>query len=145
MTARPYAEVVSVRTDGRYANAVTVACIWCGGHHTHAWNNETDSFRAPTCGALGSYAIRVGVREKVDAMRNEYPVPDGVVGLVPLHIGYAYEADGDNDVIGVVMDTSLGGFVVWMPLPTTVQLAAQLVAIAEDREALRQRYIERQL
>lgn len=72
-------------------------------------------------------------------MRAQFPTPDGVVGLVPMRIRYAYEHDGD-DVIGIVLDTALGGFAVWLELPTAVQLAAQLVEIAEHADTLRQRY-----
>ena len=47
-------------------------------------------------------------------MRAQYPAPNGVVGLVPLYIGYAFEVDGDDDVVRVVVDTTLGGFVLWL-------------------------------
>ena len=82
---------------------------------------------------------------RIKAMRSEYPTPDGVVGLVPLHIGYAFERDGDDDVIGMVVDTTLGGFVVWLQLENALQLASHLVEIIGRREALRERYTERAL
>src|ERR1700756_5024778 len=94
MTAhtRPRAEVVGMRTNGDYINAVQVVCAWCGGKHWHNWDNEADSFRTPTCGVAGAmYSIHVGTAERVDAMRTlrgEFTTPDDVVGLVPLHIGY---------------------------------------------------------
>src|SRR5262249_52568017 len=120
MTAltRPRAEVVGMRTNGDYINAVQVACAWCGAKHWHDWYNETDSFRTPTCGTAGVvYSIHVGTAERVDLMRTlhgEFATPDDVVGLVPLHIGYCYERDGDDDVVGVVVHTTLGGFVLWL-------------------------------
>ena len=48
-----------------------------------------------------------------------------------------------DDVVGVVLDTALGRFAMWLPLPTAIALAGQLVAIAEDREVLRERYAQR--
>jgi hypothetical protein len=68
---------------------------------------------------------------------------DGVVGLVPLHIGYAFEVDGDDDVVGVVVDTTLGGFVLWLAADNAVQLAGQLVTIVENRDRLRDAYARR--
>jgi hypothetical protein len=41
---------------------------------------------------------------------------DGVVGLVPLHMCYAFERDGDEDVVRIILDTTLGEFAVWLPL-----------------------------
>ncbi len=76
-------------------------------------------------------------------MRSEYPVPDGVIGLIPLHIGYAYEQDDDADVIGVVLDTTTGRFALWLEADDAVQLAGQIVAIVENLETLRERYAQR--
>jgi hypothetical protein len=76
-------------------------------------------------------------------MREQYPADDGVVGLVPLHIGYCFERDGDADVVGIVLETTLGGFAVWLPLPSAVRLAGQLVDIAENADQLRSAYVER--
>ena len=77
-------------------------------------------------------------------MRSEFPAPDGVIGLVPLHISYAYEVDGDDDdVLGIVVDTTLGQFAMWLGLGDAVQLAGQVVEIAEHREVLRERYAQR--
>ena len=81
----------------------------------------------------------------MDHMRAEFPAPNGVVGLVPLHVGYAFEVDGDDDVIGIVLDTALGTFAVWLPMASAIGLAGQLVDIAENREALRAAYLQREL
>ncbi len=136
----PAAAVVAVRTDGYRINQVTVTCPYCSGRHVHLWYGESDGLRVPTCGALVSNRITVDTRVRIDAMRTEFPTPDGVVGLVPLHIGYAYERDGDDDFLGVVIDTAIGKFAMWLQLPAAVQMAAQVVALAEDREQLRERY-----
>ncbi len=63
--------------------------------------------------------------------------------LVPLQISYAYEVDGDDDVLGIVVDTTLGQFAMWLGLGDAVQLAGQVVEIAEHREVLRERYAQR--
>jgi hypothetical protein len=139
------AEVVSCRTDGRGVNQVTVSCPFCRGEHVYSWANEPDGLRQPTCGASATYRITVSPRARIDAMRSEYPMPNGVVGLVPLHVGYAFETDGDDDIIGIILDTALGGFAVWLPMASAVGLAGQLVDIAENRGALRERYLQREL
>ena len=46
--------------------------------------------------------------------------------------------------IGVVVDTTLGGFVLWLEADSAVQLAGQLVTIVESREVLRERYLQRE-
>jgi hypothetical protein len=138
----PAAAVVSITNNGHKVDQVTVRCPFCRGRHTHEWHDEPDGLRMPTCGAAASYAITITTRARLDYMR-ELATPDDVIGLAPLHIGYVYELDGDADVIGIVLSTSLGGFAVWLELPVAVQLAGQLVALAEDREALRERYAER--
>ncbi len=51
--------------------------------------------------------------------------------------------DRDDDIIGVVTETTLGSFVLWLAAENAVQLAAQLVTIVENREELRARYTER--
>jgi hypothetical protein len=143
-TLTPAAAVVAIRTDGRHVNQVTVACPFCRGQHVHTWFDETDGLRSPTCGAPGAmYAINIGTRERIDAMRTEYPAPDGTVGLVPLHLSYCYEREGDDDVIGVVVDTTLGQFAIWLLAENAVALAGQLVTIVVNREVLRERYAER--
>lgn len=77
-------------------------------------------------------------------MRTEFSAPDGVVGLVPLHIGYCFEIDGpDEDVVGIVLETTLGKFAVWLPMASAVGLAGQLVDIAGRRDELRTAYLER--
>jgi hypothetical protein len=38
--------------------------------------------------------ITIGARARMDHMRAEFPAPDGVIGLVPLRISYAFECDG---------------------------------------------------
>jgi hypothetical protein len=118
MLTNPAAAVVAIRTDGVNVNQVTVRCPFCSGEHRHEWYGGTDGLRMPTCGAHTSYHIAIGTRERISAMRTEYPAPNGVVGLVPLHIGYAYEQDGDRDVIGMVVDTTLGSFVIWLEAGT---------------------------
>jgi hypothetical protein len=45
----------------------------------------------------------------------------------------------------MVVDTTLGGFVVWLQLENALQLASHLVEIIGRREALRERYTERAL
>ncbi len=102
MTAltRPRAEVVGLRTNGNNICAVGVRCPWCGGTHWHTWHNEVDSFRAPTCGASAVYTIHVGTAERVDQMRSDFATPDDVVSLVPLHVSYVYDRDGENDIAG---------------------------------------------
>jgi hypothetical protein len=140
----PAAAVVSIRTDGHHVNQLEVHCPFCRGRHTHEWFDEPGGLRSPTCGAPGAmYVISVGVRERIDAMRTEFPAPNGVVGLVPLHIGYAYEQDGDEDIIGVVLETALGRFAVWLPMASAVGLAGQLVDIADNAEQLRTAYLQR--
>ncbi len=140
----PVAAVVGMQTNGLRVNQVTIRCPYCSGRHTHEWFGEPDGLREPTCGAIGSYAITVDTRARIDHMRTEYPAPDGVVGLVPLHISYAYERDGATDVVGVVLQTTLGAFAVWLEADSAVQLAGQLVTIVEHRDMLRERYIERE-
>ena len=143
-SARPTVPVIAMRTNGAYVNAVEVRCSWCCSTHWHSWNNETDSFRYPPCQAgAAAYTVSVDARARMDHMRENFPTPDGVVGLSPLHVGYAFECDGDDDVIGIVLDTALGAFAVWLPMASAVGLAGQLVDIAEKREALRARYLQR--
>jgi len=60
-------------------------------------------------------------------MREQYPAPDGVVGLI----------------VGIVLSTALGEFAVWLPLESSVQLASGLADIAENADELRDRYLER--
>lgn len=134
-----------MRTDGRHVNSVAVKCPFCcGGVHSHEWFDETDGLRTPTCGTPGAmYRIVIGTQERVEHMRTEYQTPHGVVSLVPLHFSYAYERDGNADVIGVVMSTTLGEFAVWLEADTAVELAGQLVEIVEHREMLRERYLQR--
>ncbi len=142
----PAATVVSIRTNGRHVNQVTVDCPFCRCQHIHRWFGEPDGLRSPTCGASATYIITVDTRARMDHMRTEFPTPDGVVGLSPLHIGYAFEIDGpEEDVVGIILDTALGKFAVWLPMASAVGLAGQLVDIAENREALRQRYLQREL
>jgi hypothetical protein len=141
----PVAEVVSIRTDGHRVNQVTVQCPYCRGQHSYEWFDDRDGLRSPTCGASASYMITIGARERISAMRSEYGAPDGVVGLVPLHVGYCFETDGDDDIIGIVLDTALGVFAVWLPMASAVGLAGQLVDIAGNAEALRERYLQREL
>lgn len=142
--ARPIAPVISMRTNGEYVNAVEVQCCWCCSTHWHAWNNETDSFCYPPCQAgAAAYTVTVGARVRMEHMRTEFPTPDGVIGLVPLRLSFAFEVDGPEDVVGIVLDTALGRFCVWVPLPTAVGLAGRIVAIAEDADELRLEYLER--
>jgi hypothetical protein len=141
----PAAPIVGMRTDGATIDQVHVACPYCGGRHAHRWHGETDAYRQPTCGALATYHIRIDTRARIDAMRTAYPTPDGVVGLVPLHIGYAFERDGEHDIVGVVLETTLGGFAMWLELADAVQLAAQLVSIAENRDRLAAAYTAREI
>ncbi len=42
------------------------------------------------------------------------------------------------------MDTTLGGFVLWLQADNAVQLAGQLVTIVENRDRLREAYAERE-
>jgi hypothetical protein len=56
--------------------------------HVHTWFDEPDGLRSPTRGACTSYLIRIDARARMDHMRAEFPAPNGVVGLVPLHISY---------------------------------------------------------
>jgi len=43
-----------------------------------------------------------------------------------------------------VVDTTLGGFVLWLQADNAVQLAGQLVTILENRDRLREAYAERE-
>jgi hypothetical protein len=43
----------------------------------------------------------------------------------------------------VVIETALGRFAMWLTSDTAVALAGHLVQILENREALRERYVER--
>jgi hypothetical protein len=139
----PAAPIVGMRTDGSgTVDQVRVTCPFCRGIHVHAWHNEPDGLRAPTCGTAASYRITITTAARLDSMR-AFATPDDVIGLVPLHIGYAYEVDGDDDVVGIVADTTLGRFAMWLALPAAVQLAGQLVDIAENRDELRAAYVGR--
>ena len=62
---------------------------------------------------------------------------------MPLHIGYANEQDGADDIIGVVLDTTAGGFALWLGADDAVALAGQIVTIVENLETLRERYLQR--
>ncbi len=141
----PSAAIVGLRTNGLAVNQVRVACPFCRGVHVHAWHNEPDGLRAGRCVPHGAvYSITVDTQAKIEAMRTDFPAPQGVVGLVPLRVSYCFEIDGpDQDVIGLVLDTALGHFCVWLPLESAVALAGQLVDIAENREELRLEYVER--
>lgn len=137
------APVVALITNGHTVNQVQVHCPFCGGRHSHSWFDEADGLRSPTCGAVASYAVRVGTRERIDHMRAQFPDPDGVVSLAPLRFSYCYQRDGREDLVGVLMDTTAGGFCVWLPANSAVQLAAQLVEVVENVGVLRERYAER--
>ena len=138
------APIVAMRTDGANIDQVEVACPYCGGRHTHRWYGETDGYRQPTCGAVATYHISIDTRTRIEAMRSDFAAPDGVVGLVPLAVSFAFEMDGpDADVVGIVLGTTLGRFAVWLPLESAVGLAGQLVNIAEKRDELRAEYLER--
>jgi hypothetical protein len=141
----PAAEVVGLKTDGRSVTAVSVRWCFCGGVHEHTWFGDSDELREASCTPYGAvYRITIGTRERIEAMRADFPAPDGVVGLVPLHMSFAFEMDGpDADVVGIVLGTTLGKFAVWLPLESAVGLAGQLVDIAEHREQLRTEYLER--
>ena len=138
------APIVAMRTDGANIDQVEVSCPYCGGRHAHRWHGETDAYRQPTCGALATYHIRIDTRARIEAMRSDFAAPDGVVGLVPLAVSFAFEMDGpDADVVGIVLGTTLGRFAVWLSLESAVGLAGQLVNIAEKRDELRAEYLER--
>jgi hypothetical protein len=137
------APIVSLRTDGGNIDQVQVACPYCGGRHSHRWYGETDGYRQPICGAVATYRISIDTRTRIEAMRTDFAVPDGVVGLIPLAVSFAFEMDGpDADVVGIVLGTTLGKFAVWLPLESAVGLAGHLVDIAEKREQLRAEYLE---
>jgi hypothetical protein len=144
LTAYPAADVVGLKTDGRSVTAVSVKCCFCGGVHEHTWFGDTDGLREASCTPYGAiYRITIGTRERIEAMRTDFAAPDGVVGLVPLEIGFAFEVDGpDEDVIGVILSTTVGRFALWLPLPTAVGLAGRIVDIAGDRERLRIDYLQ---
>jgi hypothetical protein len=148
MTAltRPAVPVVAVRTDGVHVNSVTVKCLWCGSTHTHPWFDETEGFSYPPCrGGGAAYRITIDTGVRLKAVRENFAVPDGVVGLVPLAISFAYELDPpDEDVIGIVVSTALGRFAIWLPMPAAIGVADAIVDIAEDREGLRADYLEAQ-
>jgi hypothetical protein len=141
----PAAPIIGLCADAfNKVVTVRVRCPYCRGTHTHDWYNEPDGLRSAHCTPYGAtYAITVDAWARIKAMREQYPADDGVVGLVPLHISYCFEMDGNDDVVGIVLETTLGDFAVWLPLPSAVQLAAQLVEIAEDAEELRTDYLER--
>lgn len=140
------AEVISIRTDGHHANRVTVACPFCRGQHTYEWfDDDRDGLRSPTCGASATFRIAINTRARVDAMRTEYPTPDGVVSLIPLNLSYCFERDGNDDIIGVVTNTTIGAFVLWLAAGDAMQLVGQLVDILENREVLREKYAQREL
>ena len=138
------APIVSMRTDGANIDQVEVACPYCGGRHTDRWFEEPDGYRQPSCGALATYHISIDTQARIEAMRTDFAAPDGVVGLVPLAVSFAFEMDGpDADVVGIVLGTTLGRFAVWLPLESAVGLAGSLVDIAEKRDELRAEYLER--
>jgi hypothetical protein len=138
------APIVGMRTDGANIDQVEVACPYCGGRHTHRSFGEPDGYRQPSCGALATYHISVDTQARIEAMRTDFAAPDGVVGLVPLAVSFAFEMDGpDADVVGIVLGTTLGRFAVWLPLESAVGLAGSLVDIAEKRDELRAEYLER--
>jgi hypothetical protein len=144
VAARPAAPVVAVSTDGVYVTAVTCACAWCGSTHTHPWADESDGFAYPPCrqGAT-AYRITVGARNRIEAIMAHCQTPDDVVGLVPLRIGFAFEADHDEDILGIVADTTLGRFALWLPMVAAVGLADRLVELAERAPQLREAYRQR--
>jgi hypothetical protein len=112
----PTAPIVAMRTDGANIDQVEVACPYCGGRHAHRWFGEPDGYRQPSCGALATYHISIDTRARIEAMRTDFAAPDGVVGLVPLAVSFAFEMDGpDADVVGIVLGTTLGRFAVWLP------------------------------
>jgi hypothetical protein len=139
----PTAPIVGLRTDGGNIDQVQVACPYCGGRHSHRWYGETDGYRQPTCGAVATYRISIDTRTRINAMRRDFAAPDGVVGLVPLEIGFAFEVDGPDDVLGVILRTALGQFALWLPLPAAVGLAGRIVDIARDVDQLRLEYLKR--
>jgi hypothetical protein len=141
----PAAAVVAVRTDGLAVNQVSVRCPFCRGVHVHAWHREPDGLRDASCVPFGAiYRITIDTKTRLEAMRTDFSTPDGVVGLIPLHLSYCFEVDGpDQDVVGIVLDTTLGRFAVWLPLPSAVGLAGQLVGIAENADQLRIEYLQR--
>ena len=107
------APIVGMRTDGANIDQVEVACPYCGGRHTDRWFEEPDGYRQPSCGALATYHISIDTRARIEAMRSDFAAPDGVVGLVPLAVSFAFEMDGpDADVVGIVLGTTLGRFAV---------------------------------
>jgi hypothetical protein len=107
--------------------------------------DHSDGRAGHELGAPGgaAYTVTVDARARIDHMRDSFPTPDGVVSLVPLRIRYAYERDDDDDIIGVVMETTLGAFAIWLPMASAVGLAGQLVDIAENADHLRLQYLER--
>jgi hypothetical protein len=134
-----------MHTDGVRVTQVLVRCPYCGGQHAHDWFGDSEGLRSAHCNSFGAvYRVSIDAWARIKAMREQYPADDGVVGLIPLHLSYAFEIDGDDDVVGLVLDTTLGKFAVWLPLPSAVTLASQLVDIAGNAEALRAAYTQRQ-
>jgi hypothetical protein len=141
----PDAPVVGMSTDGVRVTQVVVKCPFCRGCHTHDWFGDAEGLRSAHCNAFGAvYRVTIDTWARIRSMRQQYPADDGVVGLIPLHIGYAFEVDGNEDVVGVVLDSTLGRFAVWLPLAAAVAMASQLVDIAGNAEALRAAYTRRQ-
>jgi hypothetical protein len=141
----PDAPIIGLCVDA-FSKIVTVRvrCPFCRGVHTHDWHNEADGLRTARCTPHGAiYVITVDTWARIKAMREQYPADNGVVGLIPLSIHYAFEQDGNDDIVGIVLDTTLGEFAVWLPLPSAVQLASQLVDIADDADRLRDAYVKR--
>ena len=141
----PAADVVGLQTDGLHVTQIRVSCPFCGGQHQHQWRDEPDGLREASCTPFrATYRITIGTRERIEAMRTDFAAPDGVVGLVPLAVSFAFEMDGpDADVVGIVLGTTLGRFAVWLPLESAVGLAGQLVNIAEKSDELRAEYLQR--
>lgn len=141
----PAAAVLRLQTNGLRVNRVHVHCPYCRGVHVHSWHDEVDGLRHASCVPYGAvYRIAIDARARLEAMREHYSVPDGVVGLVPLRVGFAFEIDGPGeDVVGIVLETTLGKFAVWLPMQSAIGLAGQLVEIAENADELRLDYLER--
>ena len=86
-----------------------IRCPYCRGTHTHDRYGEPDGLRIAHCAPLGAiYAVTIDTWARIKAIREEYRADDGVVGMVPLHIGYCFEIDDNDDIIGIVLETAAG-------------------------------------